>query len=283
MAAPYMFISEATPIKPLLMNGAVVQTGFSHQLGRVLWLPMAEAQAGILDLVNNQQPGNSASDASISEPWRFNRAPKPPHPGFMRLKITETPHQGNTQLLNFGFKEQESWDQISRNLSEPYNFQKVIYERSAKTSRVLEKLVGTSGSEMPGKNCKNHYYQAIAGDDQSEAKLQERTEQLMGKRNNTLDKQFRYGLCGISELARQVASVIGSPCFDGRPPTDYQSNLKTAVGHGLHLFRQQVARYGANNVFLVWIPERNEAATGRVSRLASNYSKLLITICPKGM
>ena len=196
--------------------------------------------------------------------------------------------KSETQLLNFGYQGTGigRWDQISRNLSKPYNFQKVIY---VAIGQDFARLGETGWNErdlkclVNAEECrKNHYYQAIAGDDQSESTRQERTQQLMDKRNNTLDKQLRYGLCGVSELARQVASVIGSPCFDGRPPTDYQSNLKTAVGHGLHLFRQQIARYGASNVFLVWIPERNEAATGRVSPISQQLLKVADHDLPNG-
>ena len=196
------------------------------------------------------------------------------------------PEQKN-QLLNFGYQGTGigRWDQISKNLSESLNITKAVYVAIGQDVARL----GRSGWNDRDLAClsdarlckKNHYYQAIAGDEQDSAALEQRTQLLMAKRNSTLDKQLRYGLCGISELVRQVASVIGSPCFDGKPPTNYQQDLKVAVGHGLAHFKDQIERYGKNNVALVWIPERNEAATGTISPISKKVLRVAKALLPK--
>ena len=195
--------------------------------------------------------------------------------------------EGNSQLLNFGYQGTGigRWDQISRNLSKPLNINKAVYVAIGQDFARL----GQSGWNKRDLEClsdakacsKNNYYQAIAGDQQGTETLQKRTLEIMAKRNRTLDKQLRYGICGISELVRQVASVIGSPCFDGKVPTSYQQNLKEAVGHGLAHFREQIEHYGKENVALVWIPERNEAATGNISPISKKLLRVADVLLPK--
>ena len=195
--------------------------------------------------------------------------------------------QGNLQLLNFGYQGTGigRWDQISKNLSDELNIKQAVYVVIGQDFARLGRG-GWSGNDLNclnnADNCRKHYYQAIAGDQQSEQALKQRTQQLMSKRNRTLDKQLRYGLCGASELVRQIASVIGSPCFDGKSPTGYQQYLKQSVGHGLAHFREQIERYGKTNVALIWIPERNEAATGTISPISKKVLNTAKALLPPG-
>ena len=221
--------------------------------------------------------GDSFTEPQATTPWFYALE--------NHWKRTRTSEK--VQLLNFGYQGTGigRWDQISRNLSEPLNIKKAIYVVIGQDFARL----GQSGWHERDLEClsnshtctKNHYYQSIAGDRQGTQTLEKRTLELMDKRNRTLDKQLRYGICGISELVRQVASVIGSPCFDGKVPTGYQKNLKTAVGHGLAHFRQQIELYGKENVALVWIPERNEAATGTISPISKKLLRVADALLPK--
>jgi len=66
----------------------------------------------------------------------------------------------------------------------------------------------------------------------------------MSERNRILDKQLNYGLCGVIELVRRIASVLCSPCFDGISPTGSRPYFKQPVGHGFADFREQINGYG---------------------------------------
>ena len=54
-----------------------------------------------------------------------------------------------------------------------------------------------------------------------------------------------------------------------------------AVGHGLAHFREQIERYGKENVALIWVPERNEAATGKVSPISKKLLRVADVLLPK--
>ena len=221
--------------------------------------------------------GDSFTEPQATTPWFYN----------LENDWGTNPQSSDTQLLNFGYQGTGigRWDQISKNLSEGLNIKKAIYVVIGQDFARLNRggwndqdLQCLSDSEQ----CRKHYYQSIAGNKQSEEELTDRASNLMNKRHRTLDKRLRYGLCGKSELIRQISSIIGTPCFDGKSPTQYQKDLKQAVGHGLAHFRDHIDLYGKENVGLVWIPERNEAATGQISPISKKALNVANNLLPNG-
>ena len=221
--------------------------------------------------------GDSFTEPQATTPWFYS----------LENDWGTNSQNSNTQLLNFGYQGTGigRWDQISKNLSEELNIKKAIYVVIGQDFGRLGKR-GWNERDLQClnnyKKCRKHYYQSISGTKQSEEELADRATSLMNNRHRTLDKRLRYGLCGKSELIRQLSSVIGNPCFDGKPPTQYQKNLKQAVGHGLAHFRDHIDFYGKENVGLVWIPERNEAATGQISPISKKVLNVANNLLPNG-
>jgi len=193
--------------------------------------------------------------------------------------------KGDIQLLNFGYQGSGigRWDQITNNLSEIYGFNKVIY---VAISQDFARFGGAWNKNdlsclNDANQChKGQHYQSIKGNQQSREALRQRAKKIMTERHSSFNKRLRYGICGVSELARQTSRVIfGNPCSNNGPPTRYEASITPAVSAGLHVFRQHIAKYGASNVYLVWIPERHEAATGRISEV----SKRLLRVAGKDL
>jgi len=200
----------------------------------------------------------------------------------------------NLQLLNFGYQGTGigRWDQITNNLRDTFKIKKAIY---VAISQDFARLNQTGWSEgdlecfNTTKDCPGLYYQPIIGSQQDIKGLQTRAKAEIIRRHPKWPDQLRYSLCGSSELIRQISSLQGPPCYDGAP-TGYQTALKKQMGTGFYFLKKHIELYGKPNTYLVWIPERNEAAsqhqsplTRKLLRFASNHllEKNIIE-CPLG-
>ncbi len=219
--------------------------------------------------------GDSFTEPQATNPWFYS----------LENHWNSISPNSNFQLLNFGYQGTGigRWDQITNNLKDDYKIKKAVYVAISQDFARLNQS-GWSEGDLDcfdtTKSCPGLYYQPILGNDQSTKTLRTRASQEIAGRHHQLNDRITFALCGSSELLRQVSSLTGKPCYKS-PPTEYQTSLQQQMGTGFYFFKKHIELYGKENVHLVWIPERNEAATGNKSPLSRKLIRFAGNHIPK--